>query len=327
MSSPTLDAPDVASLVADAVMAPALQSAQPWLVRHVRDGDTLELRTESSRALPHDDPAHRELRLECGAALFNLRVAAAHGGRGTRTDLLPDPGDPGLLAVTTLRPPGTARADLAALYPAVRRRHGADHPFTGEQIPAALLDELRGAAAAEGARLAFPDARHAQALLDLAEDAEAPEASRTDVHRQVARWARTHTDTVSGGGVPSAAPGAGPHGGGAPVGDFLGAGPPPGCATAAFEEAPFVAVLGTREDGPLDWLRAGQAMERVLLAAALDGLAMSLEPPALRWPQLRWALRDPLAGMGYVQMLLRLGYGAQEPAAPPRPVSEVLSVV
>ncbi|GHJ39277.1 nitroreductase [Streptomyces sp. TS71-3] len=329
MSSPRLDEPAVVSLVGDAVTAPSPHHVEPWRFRHVRGGDTVELRMDvpdAERAGPREERARREPRLECGAALFNLRVSAAHGGWRTRTELMPDPDDPELLAVAALEPAGDTQDDLAALYPALGR-HGGGQPFGGHQIPAALLDELRAAAVAEGARLVFPDARQAQALLDLDEDAETLGMSAADAGRVAPRWSAARRAEASAAALPSAVPAAGPPGGGTVQVDVTEPVPPPGCGTAAFDEAPAFAVLGTREDGPRDWLLAGQALERVLLRATLDDLALSLDAGAVERRELRWALHGPLAATGYAQMLLRLGQGAQPPTTPRRPVADVLSVV
>ena len=65
----------------------------------------------------------------------------------------------------------------------------------------------------------------------------------------------------------------------------------------------------------------------MLLQATADGLVSSMTSQPLEWPELRWALRDPDTSMGYVQMVLRLGYGPQGPATPRRPASEVLNIV
>nr|WP_216377802.1 hypothetical protein [Streptomyces asoensis] len=46
----------------------------------------------------------------------------------------------------------------------------------------------------------------------------------------------------------------------------------------------------------------------------------------LEWKDLRWPLRDPMAGTGYTQVLLRLGCGPNGPGTPRRPVSEVLDI-
>ncbi|MBW3703750.1 nitroreductase, partial [Streptomyces griseus] len=98
-------------------------------------------------------------------------------------------------------------------------------------------------------------------------------------------------------------------------------------ATATFEERPHLAVLGTEADTPADWLRAGQAMERILLEATRDGLATSMMSQPLEWPELRSMARDPASGLGFVHMVFRLGYGPAAAATPRRPVADVLTVV
>ena len=69
-------------LVGAAVMAPSSHNSQPWIFR-VR-GRCIGVIADRTRALPANDPDDRELTLSCGCALFNMRVAAAHAGLGTR---------------------------------------------------------------------------------------------------------------------------------------------------------------------------------------------------------------------------------------------------
>lgn len=93
-----------------------------------------------------------------------------------------------------------------------------------------------------------------------------------------------------------------------------------------FEDRPQLSLLSTPGNGPGDWLRAGQAMERVLLLATLRGLSGTPATQALERPELRWLLRDPVSGSGHVQMVLRLGYGPRGPRTPRRPVRDVLTI-
>ncbi|MFC5905867.1 hypothetical protein [Streptacidiphilus monticola] len=97
-----------------------------------------------------------------------------------------------------------------------------------------------------------------------------------------------------------------------------------GCAGAARLPRRQLAVLVSPGDRPADWLRAGQAMERVLLLATATGVRSSLLHQAVKWPDLRWMLRDPRTGPGYVQMLIRLGYGPEGAASPRADASAVL---
>lgn len=108
--------------------------------------------------------------------------------------------------------------------------------------------------------------------------------------------------------------------------DFAGTRPVTGRGATEFERSPQLALLSTVEDRPEDWLRAGQAMERVLLVATLEGLSSSFATQALEWTDLRWPMRDPVAGSGRVQMVLRLGYGPEGPRTPRRPVPDVLDI-
>ncbi|WP_240134642.1 Acg family FMN-binding oxidoreductase [Streptomyces sp. MUM 178J] len=329
-SVPSLDEALVTALVADAVRAPSMHNAQPWRFRFLRRSGVVQLRADPQRAMPRSDPDHRGLHLGCGAALFNLRTAAAHAGFEPETELLPDPADPWLAAeVRLVRPVRAEGDDAAALYPAIRRRHTSRLPFTDEEIPEALLDGLSGCAVREGARLVFPDPWHVRSVLDLVHDAEGREAADPAKREETARWVRT--EAAEGGeraeGIPAYALGPRQWDVTSPVRDFAGRRPTPGRASAVFEKAPCLGLLGTAGDARADWLRAGQAMERVLLQATLDGLVASLTSQALEWPELRWAVRDPQSAMGHVHMVLRLGYGPQGPETPRRPVSEMLDVM
>ncbi|MGR3937550.1 hypothetical protein [Streptomyces sp. BRA346] len=74
-----------------------------------------------------------------------------------------------------------------------------------------------------------------------------------------------------------------------------------------------IAVLTTAHDRRADWLRAGQALEHVLLLATAHGIRASLLHQALEWSDLRWALSDGRRAPGHVQMLIRLGPGVSGP--------------
>ncbi|GGT07366.1 nitroreductase [Streptomyces kurssanovii] len=303
-----------------------MHNAQPWLFRYTGDSGELLLRMDPDRTMPRTDPSARGLHIGCGAALFNLRVAAARTGWDAHVRLLPEVEAPAELAVVTFVPAG-AQDGIAALYPAIAKRHTSREPFTDETVPQAVLDGLSGAALAEGARLTFPGAWQVQAMLDLVWDAGHEEQLSPEVREEIARWTGTGAEEATGQGVPSSAFGPRRYDGRAPVRDFAGNRPVEGRRSAVFEQTPCLAVLGTSEDGPRDWLLAGQAMERVLLQATLDGLSTSLNSQALEWPELRWAMRDPQSTTGYPQMVIRLGYGPEVRPTPRRPVSDVFDVV
>ncbi|MEU2266678.1 nitroreductase family protein [Streptomyces olindensis] len=328
MSAQPLDAKTVTALVSDAAAAPSMHNAQPWKFRYLSGARTFHVRSDPERAMPRADPTTRALHIGCGAAVFNLRVAAAHAGWEPATRLLPDPAEPELLALVELAGPVRPETDLAVLYPAIRRRHTSRYPFSDEDIPQAVQDALCGAALREGARLLFPSDWHAESVLDLVHDAEGRDSLDPSQLEDLVRWTRIGPDAAAkaADGIPDYAFGPRKRDGKAPVRDFAGRRAVPGREVATFESKPHLALLGTTGDRPGDWLTAGQAMERVLLEAVLDGLATSLTSHALEWPELRWVVRDPQSAMGFVQMVLRLGYGKQGPGTPRRPVEDVLDI-
>jgi hypothetical protein len=329
VTAPTLDMSAVTALVEDATAAPSLHNAQPWKFRFHHGSGALLLYADLERGLPKTDPDNRGLHLGCGAALFNLRVAALARGREPGVRLLPDDSDPELLAEVDLTARAAPDDPLAQLRPAIHRRHTSRHPFLEDDIPDVLRDELCVAAHLEGTRLVFPDPWHVQAVLDLAHDAECREAWTPDVRGETAHWVRTRpTSEISpSDGIPAEALGPGQRGASSPVRDLAVGRTVAGRGWAPFEKSSHIALLGTAQDRPVDWLRAGQALERVWLQATVDGLVASLTSQPLEWPELRWAVRDPTSAMAHVQMVIRLGYGPEGRPTPRRAVAEVLDVV
>lgn len=71
-------------------------------------------------------------------------------------------------------------------------------------------------------------------------------------------------------------------------------------------------ILVTADDRPADWLTAGQALLRVLLAASAEGLAGVQLPRPIERPELRARLVELLHPARWPQLVLQFGY----PAAP-----------
>ncbi|MCM2579765.1 Acg family FMN-binding oxidoreductase [Streptomyces meridianus] len=327
MSVRSIDRHQVAALVADAVMAPSMHNAQPWRFRYACGEAVFRLYADPQRRIPHSDPSDRGLHIGCGTALLNLRVALAHAGWAADTELLPEPGDPGLLATVRPVPDRPPDDGLAGLHPAIRSRHTSRHPFADLEVPRTVRDELGDAARQEGVRLEFVSAQHLETVLTLIRDAETYTFMDAGRDADTSRWTRFGDEAgAAEDGVPDYAFGPRRRGGRAPVRDLAGRRVLAGQDVADFEETPHLVLLSTSGDRPVDWLRTGQAVERVLLVATVHGLRASFATQALEWPDLRWALRDPVTGTGHVQLVLRFGYGAPGPATPRRAVHEVLDI-
>ncbi|MFE6222664.1 Acg family FMN-binding oxidoreductase [Streptomyces sp. NPDC057854] len=327
MSTTALTRPLVTSLIEDAVTAPSMHNAQPWKFVHRTGAGVIELHGDPLRALPREDPDHRALHLGCGAALFNLRVAAAHRGLRPVVRLLPSSDGPWHLADVRLDGPDDADSELGVLHAALSRRHTSRFPFSEERIPSEVIDGLRAAALLEGCRLVVPGAWHTDTVMDLVHASELFEAADETVRAEIAAWTRTGAAGEGPGteGIPAYAFGPRQYDVTSPVRDFGAPRRVPGRVSARFEKRPQIALLGTVGDTREEWLKAGQAMQRILLQATLDGLSTSLMSQPLEWPELRTDARDPGSTIGFVHMVFRLGYGPHGRATPRRPVSEVLT--
>jgi nitroreductase len=307
----------IAGMLQAATLAPSMHNTQPWRFRIQRDVQTIELYADPARMLARSDPHGRAVHIGCGAALFNLRVAVAVAGRQPVVRLLPAPGEPSLMA--TLRFAGPHRPDEAErdLYAAIPARHTNRGPYSGRPVPPGVLAELVQAAQLEGASLHVPGHLEAQRLLRLAADAETGLLGDPGYRAELARWAGGERGDD---GIPGSAVGPRDPRGSTPVRDFLGG---PVAGYAWFEESPQLAVLSTTTSTRADWLRAGQALQRVLLTATCHGIAACPLTHPLETVD-AWLVRDPGSGSGSPQLILRIGYGLPAPATPRRPVSDVL---
>ncbi|MFB7666207.1 Acg family FMN-binding oxidoreductase [Kitasatospora sp. NPDC056138] len=325
MAAMSLDTAALEKLVAAAVAAPSIHNTQPWHYRLRSGTGTLEVRSVPERSLPAIDPDGRALHISVGAAVLNLRTAARHLGWAPEVRLLPDPAEPELLATVRLAEPSQAQPPgTAELYEAIRHRHTVRTPFGGPPVPAEVRGELVEAAHAEQAVLYFPDRKETARLLHLTSEAE--RRSTTDPVRR--SESRNWIQGPAGGpfGIPASSLGPQDTSGRMPMRDYAGLRPAEHLRPETFEAEPCVAVLATERDRREDWLRAGLALENVLLTATVHRVRASLLHQAMEWPYLRWEARDPHLGPEYVQILIRLGHGPEGEPTPRLPLSEVLDV-
>jgi nitroreductase len=75
--------------------------------------------------------------------------------------------------------------------------------------------------------------------------------------------------------------------------------------------------------GAVDWLRAGQALQRVLLTATAAGIATCPLTHPLETTD-AWLVRDSRSGIEQPQMIVRIGYAMPVPATPRRSISDIL---
>ncbi|GLX99619.1 hypothetical protein Hesp01_75700 [Herbidospora sp. NBRC 101105] len=86
-----------------------------------------------------------------------------------------------------------------------------------------------------------------------------------------------------------------------------------------------VALLTTPGDERTDWLHTGQALQRVLLHAAVHGISAAFHTQLLEYPNLRDFVRTEICSKEFPQMVIRLGYPSKTARGVRRPLAEVLS--
>jgi hypothetical protein len=308
-------------LLRAAVAAPSMHNTQPWRFRIRAPAQAIELSVDPARLLPVTDPDGRAAHIGCGAALLNLRIAAAAAGWRPRVARFPDRARPLLLAEVRLDPghePTSWERELRAAIP-VRRTNR--EPFSSQPVPPGIHADLAEAARQEDAILHFPDHDESVRLLHLAADAERAQLADPACRAELAQWAGGFRDRE---GIPDRALGPTSPEGDEPVREFVPGRPPQLHRYAWFEEHPQLAVLSVRGAGPDGWLTAGQGLERVWLTATSRGISLSPLTQPLETAA-AWLVRDARWSAEHPQMILRIGYGLPiGPGAPRRPLGEVL---
>ncbi|MFG3259845.1 Acg family FMN-binding oxidoreductase [Streptomyces sp. NPDC048172] len=311
-------------LVRAAVTAPSLHNSQPWLF--VARDDVLELYADPARRLRTTDPGGRELTVSCGAALFNVRLAMRHLGFRPLVRACDEPGRRNLLAEIRWGPYEPPGADEELLHRALTLRHTHRGPFLPGSLPEPLLRGLAGQCRAEGALLrVVADAEGASRIAEAVREAETVWRADPSAASEIARWAPVAAP-VPEGEERSVHP-AYPDGTAFAGRDYTGRSRH-GCwrEPVAGAGAPgAVVVLATRRDDRRDRLLAGQALQRMLLAAAAYDVRAAFHTQPLEIPALRERLRRTVTFGFPPQVVLRLGRASGSVPTARRPAAEVLS--
>ena len=317
----TLTRGQMEHIVGLAITAPSVLNTQPW--QFFPHGDAIEVHAVPSRGLPAVDPAARETYISCGAAVFNLRLGIGGLRRTAVTSLLPNPEDVAHVASVRIGGPMTLPADERQLAEAIPRRRTSREPFSDEPVPEPVRNALSAAADREGGRLDFvPDWRRG-AVVGAVNDADLAQRLNPRVVEEVDRWALHRKESTSG--IPPSALGPSPRNPDATVRDFALGATVATRKTADFGQEDLLAVLLTPADDRLAWVRAGLALQRVLLTATVHGVSSGLLTSPLEVPALRDLLVERGATRGHPQVLLRFGYGPEPAPTPRRSVADVMT--
>jgi hypothetical protein len=309
-------------LLATAARAPSILNTQPWLFRITTYA--IELYADPSRKL-RADLTGREMLISCGAALFGLRLAIRALGYQPVVSLLPEPERPNLLATVRLGERSPLTNGERRMVSALPHRNTHRGAYVSGPLPRGLLIGLQHDAVAEHAALSLVDRpadyTHLAAIVARAAGAlNADSRSRADV----GRWVRPAGSSADDG-VPAwaIATSSRPQPGRLTQRDLdLGRGMallesdgPPPLATA---------ILLTSADTKGDWLRAGQALHRLLAHAACSWIFATLYSQPLESAPTRALIRSRLRLAGAPQLLLQLGLARTTRPTARRPAADMI---
>jgi hypothetical protein len=268
--------------------------------------------------------------ISCGAALFTARLALRSLGYIPQASVLPDPGQPLLVARVSWDERAECTELEQALFGQVRQRRTHRGGFDLVPLLPGLLTTLRESAARHGAmlRIVADDGRRA-ALAAAVAEAERAERLDSERVRELARWAPAPGSAAADGVPPASYPARPEHTDpDFPGRDFAhgrGWGMAPLSTAPWPRSAGVAALLTTAQDRPVDWVNAGQALQRILLTASTSGAAAALHTQPLELGWVRERIRAALSDGAYPQLVLRFGMVVQAAASVRRPPEDVLS--
>jgi nitroreductase len=306
-----------------ASLAPSVHNTQPW--HFVVRPDALELHADHDRQLRALDPTGRQMVISCGCALFNARVGLA-ADRVVQIDRLPDPAKPDMLARLTVLDEPAPWTPLVRLDPIIDRRHTNRRDFFDQDVPPEVIYELTTAAEQEETSLVqIVKPEHKMVAAQLSREAET--IQNTDPRYQAELQAWTTTDLRRTDGVPVSAI---PHTDSrfeteSLIRDFdvTGKGWLPRLKQSSLSHC--LMVLGTTKSTRSAWLRAGEALQRILLEATRLDYVVSIASQVAEVPATRDRLRKDLDLELLPLLLMRIGQAAPTPASNRRDLNMIIS--
>ncbi|GAB1691356.1 Acg family FMN-binding oxidoreductase [Krasilnikovia sp. M28-CT-15] len=309
-------------LVGAATRAPSVHNTQPWRFVHRPDGD-VELWADPRRGLPTVDPTGRELIISCGAALATLMLGVRWLGHQPWVRHWPDPAQPALVAQVAMGPAYETSTLELDMFATVLDRHTHRGPFDDVPVARGLLVRLRRLVSRAGCRAVVLDDDHTlRQVAQLTARAQRAQERQPTMLAELNRWLRP-PGSADRDGITKVAEGI-DTGPGRFTPRALGSDAPTGTDVPPGHRWPTTVVLTTGRDDPRAWLRAGQALQRMLLHAAHYGVHAAIYTQPLEIPAARAQLGH-LAGGGHPQMLFQLGHTEGGSSTARRPPAQVLT--
>src|SRR3989338_4132181 len=307
-----------------AVLAPSIYNIQPWIFK-ILDNEAY-MYADMRRKLPIADPDHRQILISCGVALFNIKCAIEHFRYTYKMELCPSTTSPDLLATISLGNKSGQYYYRDNLFHAIKLRRTKSLRFKDQKIPDILLDNLKEVACLHNTWFQVVHLNDKDNVItDLIVQAKSDLSKNRDFCNELASWLRSHNSSLDG--LSSRTKGYSPLV--SVLIPLLARNFKLGNSITTKNQdhilnTSTLAVLGTQDDTPLEWLHAGMSLQNILLHATTVGLSYSFVNDPIVVPELRKKLSEVLNREGYPQIFLRFGYSPDIEPTPRRPVGDVL---
>ncbi|RJS78657.1 nitroreductase [Methanophagales archaeon] len=308
-----------------AILAPSGHNTQPWKFKLQPDG--VFIYADYTRRLPVVDPDDRELVIGTGAAIMNLRVAAAHFGYACEVQHQPKANTPELLASARLFESSQTDTELKKLFPAIVQRRTNRIAYEVRSLAEGELERLQELTSGQKAAICIVADKTIQpSIAELVSQGDLIQMSDPVFRQELASWVRSNW-TLRGDGIAA-------YGFGIPgIISWMGPwfmrtfdlGKPQAKKDYQFAKEAAALIIVHGEDTKESLLEVGEMFERFVLTATSMDLQYAFLNQPVEVRDLRTRLQAILGLADLPQLLFRIGYAEpQKRAMPRRPLDAVL---
>ncbi|MBI2450682.1 MAG: nitroreductase family protein [Candidatus Nealsonbacteria bacterium] len=313
---------EIKSLLHYGVLAPSSHNSQPWAFKIGENN--LEIYADFKRKLKEGDKDGRMLFVSLGCLITNLKIAADYLGLAYDFNYLSEP--TGLAAIMNFR---GEKEKSEKYFKAIAERRSNRNRYKDMLIPEPNLKELENLNCEKSLRINFITGQELKSkIAEISSQAMGQAMSNRNFRRELASWLRTNL-TMKKDGMPG-------NGHGISllvsfIAPFILRHVNVSKVEAKKEKKrimnfPAVGIISSKENNPASWLKTGELLEMILLAAQSRGIDSAIRVAAIENQEAREKLKNALNLKGFLpQMLFGLGYAEKEaPHSPRRKIEDFI---
>lgn len=308
-----------------AILAPSGHNTQPWLFSI--SANELSVFANLKKRLFIMDPLTRELYLSIGACLANLRMAAASFRIKCEVAYFPNGLADELCARVNFKDLTGARLEDPTLLSAMVVRRNNRENYLNDPIEDEVKEGWRSFVKEPDFRLDLvADPLVKEGLAKVTAEGLRMAFANESFRHELASWIRNNYVYCEDGIPVNTTDMPAPSLIAAILIKLIDIGP----IKAKNDKkkmigSPVVAVVSSKEDNPLSWVKSGEIFEQVQVSAAGSGIASAVLVAAVEEGQLYKKVQEAIGTDFRPQMIFRLGYPSKQSLHAPRiPVEKLL---